>query len=350
MNKYIGLLVVSLLLGVLSGCGEDNVAEEPAEVSRPVTMLTIGAGEASLNLRFPGRVRAVERAELAFNVPGRLTELPVQEGQKVAQGDLVATLDSENYQIVLASAQAEYNKARTDYNRVLKIWKQSQAVAKAEVDQQRTAMEVARARYLSAKKDVDDTRLTAPFAGVITKRRVENFSNVQAKEPIVSLQDLSHLEIVINVPERIVRNQPKQVVGYALFSGQEEHRLPVSLKSFSSESDSQTQTYEVVLSLEPGYDITILPGMSVDIYPTNTLAVDTNRLIRVPLQAVYANGDGVTGVWIVNSDNDRVTLRALELGEVVGSDVVVKSGLKSGEKIVTAGVSQLREDMLVRPL
>ncbi|MBO1518953.1 efflux RND transporter periplasmic adaptor subunit [Oceanisphaera sp. DM8] len=313
-------------------------------------MLTVDPDETRLDLRFPGRVRAVERAELAFNIPGRLIELPVKEGQRVAKGDLVATLDGESYQIVLASAKAEYNKARTDYNRVLKIWKQSQAIAKAEVDQQRTAMEVARARYLSAKKDVDDTRLTAPFAGVITKRRVENFSNVQAKEPIVSLQDLSQLEIVINVPERIVRNRPKQVVGYAVFSGQEEHRLPVSLKSFSSESNSQTQTYEVVLALEPDNEITILPGMSVDIFPTNALSTDTARSIQVPLQAIYANGDGTTGVWVVNPDTDRVSLRALELGEVMGSNVVVKSGLKSGEKIVTAGVSQLREDMLVRPL
>ncbi|MFD1007626.1 efflux RND transporter periplasmic adaptor subunit [Oceanisphaera ostreae] len=350
LKNYVGLFSGILLLSALSGCGEQEEAVEPVEVSRPVSMITVGAGDASSGLRFPGRVRAVQRAELAFNVPGRLIELPVQEGQRVAKGDLVATLDGENYQIVLASAQAEYNKARTDYNRVLKIWKQSQAVAKAEVDQKLTAMEVARSHYLSAKKDADDTRLTAPFSGVITKRQVENFSNVQAKEPIVSLQDLNNLEIVINVPERVVRNQPKQVAGYAIFAGHTEHPLPVTLKSFSSESDSQTQSYEAVLALEPGYEITVLPGMSVDIIPKDEQTAESDGLVSVPLKAIYASGDSETSVWVVDQDESRVSLRAVELGEVMGTEVVVQSGLNSGEQIVTAGVSQLRENMLVRPL
>lgn len=110
------------------------------------------------------------------------------------------------------------NKTRTDYSRVEQLWQRSQAVAKAEVDKQRTAMDVAQADYALAKKDFDDTRLVAPFSGVITKRYVENYSNVKDKEPIVSLQDLNDLEIMINVPERVVRNTPKKVVGYAVFA------------------------------------------------------------------------------------------------------------------------------------
>ncbi|MDD2224162.1 MAG: efflux RND transporter periplasmic adaptor subunit [Pseudomonas sp.] len=350
MIKRIGWLLSAVLLTVISGCGEGEAVVEPVDVSRPVPMMVVGTSDKTSSLRFPGRVRAAQRADLAFNVPGQVLELPAKEGQLIEKGQLVARLDDANYRIQMRSAQAKYNKARTDYGRVEQLWQRSQAVAKAEVDKQRTAMDVAQADYALAKKDFDDTRLIAPFTGVVTKRYVENFSNVEDKEAIVSLQDLNHLEIVINVPERIVRNTPKNVAGYAIFADQPELLLPVTLKSFSSESNSQTQSYEVVLALVSGYELTILPGMSVDVIPQQVLQELSAGHVKVPLQAIYASADKVTGVWVVNPDTSRVSLQPVELGDVLGTDVVVLKGLKGGETIVTAGVSQLRDVMLVRSL
>lgn len=350
MKKHVGLFTGILLLSLLGGCEEQAPANEAEEVIRPAQIMEVAAQNAMSGLRFPGRVRAAQRAELAFNLPGRIVELPVQEGQWIAKGDLVARLDAESVELQLASAVAEYNKARTDYNRVQKIWQQSQAVAKAEVDQKRTAMEVARSRYLAAKKDVTDTRLTAPFAGVVAKRQVENFSNVQAKEPIVSLQDNSELEIVIHVPERVVRSEPRQVAGFAVFADYPGQPLPVSLKSFSTQADAQTQSYEVVLALDPGYSIKVLPGMSVEIQPRQYDSSAVAQQVRIPLQAILSTAKGDTQVWLVDAETSRVRARTVTLGQVQGTEVVVLSGLQGGERIVTAGVSQLREGMPVRPL
>lgn len=350
MIKRIGWLVSAVVLAVISGCGESEAIDELAEVSRPVPMMIVDTSDQTSSLRFPGRVRSAQRADLAFNVPGQVVELPVEEGQLIEKGELVARLDDANYRIQMRSSLAQYNKARTDYSRVEQLWQRSQAVAKAEVDKQRTAMNVAQADYALTKKDFDDTRLVAPFTGVVTKRYVENYSNVQDKEAIVSLQDLKNLEIVINVPERVVRNTPKQLSAHAIFADQPERLLPVTLKSFSSESDKQTQSYEVVLALESGYDLTILPGMSVDVVPLQVLEGLNVELVKVPLKAIYASADSITGVWLVNPETSRVTLQKVELGEVLGTDVVVLNGLLGGEQIVIAGVSQLRDGMLVRPL
>ncbi|WP_417614054.1 efflux RND transporter periplasmic adaptor subunit [Oceanisphaera sp.] len=350
MKNYVGLFTGLVLLSLLGGCGEQAPETAVEEVVRPAQIMEVSAQNAASGLRFPGRVRAVQRAELAFNLPGRIVEMPVQEGQQIEKGALVARLDAENAELQLASAQAEYNKARTDYNRVQQIWQKSQAVAKAEVDQKRTAMEVARSRYLAAKKEVADMRLIAPFAGVVVKRQVENFSNVQAKEPIVSLQDTSNLEIVINVPERVVRSEPKQVAGLAIFADYPDQPLPVSLKSFSTEANAQTQSYEVVLSLEPGYSIRVLPGMSVEIQPRQNNTSVAAQQITVPLQAIVSTADGDTQVWLVDAETSRVHAKTVTLGKVQDSSVVVLGGLQGGERIVTAGVSQLRENMQVRPL
>ena len=348
--KRISWLASAMVFAALSGCTEGEAVNHQVETTRPVPNAVVSSSNQTSSLRIPGRVRAAQRADLTCNVPGQVLELPVEEGQLINKGDLVARLDDANYTIQMRSALAKYNKARTDYSRVEQLWQRSQAVAKAEVDKQRTAMDVAQADYALAKKDFDDTRLVAPFSGVITKRYVENYSNVKDKEPIVSLQDLNDLEIVINVPERVVRNTPKKVVGYAVFADRPEKLLPVTLKSFSSDSDSQTQTYEVVLALDPGYDITVLPGMSVDVVPQQAGTGAAVGQVTVPLKAIFSSADGVTGVWVFNRETSRVTLQAVELGDVLGADVVVLKGLVGGERIATAGVGQLRDGMLVRPL
>lgn len=346
--KRISLLVIALVLVVLSGCKEESEIVQQEEVPRPVPIEVVGISDKTSSLRFPGRVRAAKRADLTFNVSGRIVKLLVEEGQLIQKGQLVAQLDDGNYSIQMNSALAKYNKARTDYQRVEQLWEKSRAVARTEVDKQRTAMDVAEADYALAKKDFDDTRLVAPFTGVITKRHVENFSNVQSKQSIINLQDLNSLEIVINVPERLVRNTPKKFIGHAVFADQPTQLLPVTLKSFSSVSDSQTQTYEVVLALASGYELNILPGMSVNIVPQRSTEGLHNGQVKVPLKAISSSADNVTGVWIFNPDTSRVTWRNVVLGDVEGTDVVVINGLIDGEQIVTAGVSQLREAMLVR--
>lgn len=350
MKNYVALFTALCLLTALSGCGEAEPVAEAKNIIRPVPMMEVTASHGLSGLRFPGRVRAVQRAELAFNLPGRVIELPVKEGQRIEKGALVARLDDETVKLQLASAQAQYNKATVDHGRVQKIWQQSKAVAKAEVDQKRTAMEVARASFLAAKKDVADTRLLAPFAGVVTKRQVENFSNVQAKQTIVSLQDPNDLEIVINVSERIVRAEPKSVAGVALFADYPDTPLPVSLKSFSSEADAQTQSYEVVLALAPGFSLKVLPGMSVEVQPKMDAGDSLAQKVLVPLNATFSSSQGDSQVWIFDKQSQQVSAKTVTLGQVQDAQVEVLSGLTGGERIVTAGVTQLREGMQVRPL
>jgi RND family efflux transporter MFP subunit len=191
----------------------------------------------------------------------------------VQAGALLARLlDPAAYQTALDAAQAELDAATAEHERVRRLWEQSQAVARAEVERRRTAMEAARSRFAAAQKDLADTRLTAPFAGIVARRLADNFQNAQAKEPIVSLQNPDALEIVIHVPERVVRGEPRRAAGFAVFDDLPERRLPVTLKSFATEADPQTQTYEVVLGVTPPPELRELPGMAVAVLPDTAAA------------------------------------------------------------------------------
>ena len=123
----------------------------------------------------------------------------------------------------------------------------------------------------------------------------------------------------------------------------------MTLKAFAAEADPQTQTYEVVLGLVPPQELTVLPGMSAEVFPEGGGDAAAGRLL-VPLKAVSAGPDGAPTLWFVDPETSRVTRRAIEVGEIRGSDVVVLRGVQAGERIVTAGVDHLREGMLVRPL
>lgn len=345
--RLLAALLVACSLVLLVGCG-DQAPAPAADVVRPVLMQTVGESAVDSGLRFPGRVRAVRRAELAFNVAGELVELPVNEGQTVQAGDLIAAVDPEPFEIRLAAARAEFEKAETDYQRVAQIWEQTQAVARAEVDQKRTAMEVARSRYAAARKEFEDSRLLAPFSGIISRRFVENFRSVQAKEPIVSLQDLGELEVVIHVPERIVQRAPRRVAARVQFEALPGQTFPVQLTSYSSEADPQTQTYEVVLSMTRPPEANILPGMAAEVLPQ--AADQDNAALTVPVEAIFVGSDGTSFVWVVDPETSRVTRRAIEVGDLMADGAIVLAGLEAGETVVTAGVHQVRDDMRVRAL
>jgi RND family efflux transporter MFP subunit len=358
-RRRLPFVALALLLGLI-GCQQSApTPAEPAEVSRPAEILEVTTAALGADLRFPGRVRAVQRVELAFNVPGQIIELPIAEGETVKAGALIARLDPAAYQTSLDVAQSELEAATAEYERVRQLWQKSQAVARAEVDRKRTAMDVARSRFAAAQKDLADTRLTAPFAGIIARRLADNFQNLQAKEPVVSLQNPDALEIVIHVPERVVRGEPRRAAGFAVFDDLPGRRFPVTLKSFATEADAQTQTFEVVLGLTPPPDLRVLPGMAVAVLPDTAGSrsgvagddtADGEAPILIPIAAIVAAADGTPTVWVVDPETGRVSQRPIETGTIQGADVAVLNGLAPGEQIVTAGVHHLRDGMRVHPL
>ncbi|NCC05925.1 MAG: efflux RND transporter periplasmic adaptor subunit, partial [Proteobacteria bacterium] len=211
------LVVFSFFL--LSACDSPPERQAAPEEPRPVKLLTVGESSSVMQRKFPGMVRASKRAELAFQVSGTLTQLPVGEGQEVKEGQILAQLDQRDFENSLRNAQGQLGNVRaalesatSEYERILRIRKQdpgatseSMVVKRREAKDRATAeMESAQAALDAARDKLGDTTLRAPFSGIVSRRHVENFQEVQAKEPIVSLDDISALEILVDLPESVV--------------------------------------------------------------------------------------------------------------------------------------------------
>jgi multidrug efflux pump subunit AcrA (membrane-fusion protein) len=164
------------------------------------------------------------------------------------------------------------------------------------------------------------------------------------------------------VPERVVRGEPRRAAGFAVFDDLPERRLPVTLKSFATEADPQTQTSEVGLGLTPPPDLRVLPGMGVAVLPDTAAGrvagttadaddtADAAAPVLIPIAAVVAAADGTPTVWVVDPESGQVSRRSIDTGALQGADLAVLNGLAPGERIVTAGVHSLREGMRVHPL
>lgn len=333
-------LLASLALFPTAGLAEDP---------RPARIVTVKAVSDSPAASYPGVLRAADQAELTFQVSGRLVEFPVLEGQAVETGALIARLEEPRYAARLASAQAQYEKAMADLRRFEQL-SGSGAISRRELDAQRTEVDVAEAALKAAREDVAATRMIAPFAGVIARRHVVPFQNIQANEPVVTLQDLSAMDVLTHIPTRAVLTSSGERDAVVMVEGLPGRPFPAEVRSISTEPDPVTQTYAVLLRMETPDDQLLLPGMAATVHPVEPGASAPSPVPLVPLAAVSAGADRRSFVWTVDPETGAVQRQEVTLGRLVGDSVRVTSGLSPGDRVVAAGLSQLREGMRVRPL
>jgi len=362
-------LSVSLFF-LLGACGKK---EEPVveEVIRPVKTMTVAAGLDAAGLTLPGTVRAAQRVELAFKeVGGRLIELPIagREGQAVEQDDLLARIDPRDFETALRNVQgrlkeaiASLDLAKSEYARVKRIQEQDPgAISGADIDRKREAVNAMQGRIKSLRAEVaaardklSYTNLKAPFAGLIARRYVDNFQDVKPKQPILSLEDISSVEILIDVAESVMAIEraggEDTLTSVAEFPTIPGKQFPLTLKEYATTADPATQTYQVVLEMPQPEGISILPGMTATVTVSRSQRAAADAPVIIPAIAVLAEPDGRSFVWIVSKDEMKVRKQEVTVGIISGAENInVTEGLEGGETIAVAGILKLQEGMTVR--
>ena len=322
-------LFMSLLIIFTAGCGKEEVKKKE-EVVRPVKVMTVKDTNALLSHGFPGIVRANKRAVLSFKVSGPLVELPAEEGEHVRQGDLIARIDKRDFLNGIKEALARYREADQQFARYKELYAKKQ-VSRADFDRYRAARDVALARLQDAKNALCDTELRAPFDGVIAKRYVENYYKVKAKEPIVFLQDISRIEILVDVPELVmaaIREKNSGTVA-ATFDSIPGKKYALTVKEYSTEADPATQTYQVVFITDQPKEANILPGMTATVTATfPPEAAGMKQEIIVPALAVLDAPKDRPYVWVFDPGKGVVHRRFVKIGSLKDSGSIrINEGL-----------------------
>jgi RND family efflux transporter MFP subunit len=375
------LIIFLLVLFVLSlsACSKKEEEQPKATVARPIKLMTVGnvginssngSNSSTQTRKLPGTVKAADQVDLAFQVAGTLIDLPVKEGQQIKKGDLVARLDTRDFisnlnnaKGVVAKANASVEYANAEYQRYRNIKAtDAGAVSDSIVSLKQTSLKVAKADLQSAQAglaiaqdQLDYTSLRAPFSGIVARKYVDNFQELKAKQAVVSIQNISDIDITIDVPEMMMTpiRQTKPKV-FAEFAADSSRRFALTLKEVALQSDPQTQTYRVVLSMPAPSGIRILSGMTATVSiefaeaNVNTVVVSDTNII-IPLIAVLADNANKSTVWVVDEKTMSVHRRQVTTGDLSGSESIsISSGLKDGEVIAISGVSKLQEGQVVR--
>lgn len=350
-SLLLGALI--LFLGLVSSCGQEAAVEEK-EFIRPVKFLTVGYNKAGISAKYPGKIKAAQEVDMAFEIPGRIIEFPVNEGQRVAKGTLLARLDPRDFQTILASATADLNAARADFERSRELY-ENNTISRRDLDVARRNFEVAQANTQSAKKTVEDTRLVAPFSGLIAKKIADNFQNIQAKQPILVIHDDASLEMLVDIPEQdyaqVRKGTTLSQLTQALKPEISVSSLPgqifkATFKETATMADPLTRTFEITFGFVPPKEKTILPGMTARLKLSGTM--DTQEVPMIPAKAVFSDEAKNGMVWLIDPDTHIVKLQPVEVGEMSDTSVFILKGLKTGDIIAVSGVHQLRNDMAVR--
>ena len=350
-----------LTAALVMACGGEDPAEEP--VVRPVRFAQVFATGAARVRTFSGVSRAGVESRLSFRVAGIIQQMAVSVGDSVRSGQLIARLDPTDYQLELQRAEAslrqamaEQRNANANYQRVQALWETNNAT-RQDLDASRTANESAQAAVESLENEVQlasvrvgYTRLTAPMAGAIAEVPVEVNENVQPGEPVALLTSGSAPEVEVAMPGVLIRRVRRGDAVSVVFDALPQDTFPGRITEVGVSAIGTATTFPVRARLEAS-DPAIRSGLSAEV-AFRFAAGSGGERILVPPVAVTEDEAG-RFVWLVvpgEAGFGTVERRAVTVGELTTFGLEIRSGLEDGDAVVTAGVSQLADGLLVKLL
>lgn len=354
-KTLLALVSWGYLISLLHGCGKPETAP-PSDV-RPVRVEQVGARTTRAEIRYAGEVRPRYETTLAFRVGGRITARLVEAGSRVKAGQIIATLDGADYALAaraagsqLAAARADALIAQQDLKRFGELRAQN-FISQAELERRTATANSASARVRQLDADAarqgnqqNYTRLSAPYAGVITQVSAEPGEVVAAGQAVAQLARMGELEAVINVPENDMGalrvGSPMAIRLWSapgrIYAG--------TLRELAPVAEPATRTYSARVAFRQP-DAAVKLGMTA----TVSRSLDSNARLSVSQSALY-RVNGQPQVWVVDSRSAKVVPRAVRLGELQGERAEILSGLIAGEWVVTAGVHKLAPGQQVKPI
>lgn len=353
LTYVVSSIIFVLTTGYVFGeASEQNSSLTQSPIIRPVKTIVVSVNKEIFERKFPGKVRAGKRVNLAFSVSGVIEYLKANEGVLINKGTVIARLDPRDYRYRLNSAKANYTQSKNELGR-LRYLLDKKLISRAVFDQQNTVNVIALANFESSKKALSDTVLLAPFDGVIAKRYLENGEHIQADQTIASLQDISDIEIVIQVPEKFIAN--KRHFKNANFTVQlnvdHQHWLPAKVIEHSIESSASTNTYDVVVAIKPIAGSSIYPGMTAQVNVSySDLASSKTTNVQVPSDSVLFDATGHAFVWIIPKEGGKPEKRMVTLVDYHSDSIIVSHGLNAGELIAISGLHAINKKQLLHPM
>lgn len=316
-----------------------QAAQMQSSIDQAVAQLTVLKAGARAQ-----EIAALEAAIDASQAQLSQAEDNAARSRQLAEKGTVSAAKLDQDEASLRVAQADLRAKKEDLS-LAKEGARSEEITSAEA-----SIRGLQAQLGSIQDSISDATLRAPFNGIIARRDVDNFTNIQAGQAVVLLQALSVIHVAFDVPApdvtQLTANGPDNITNTVILDAIPGEEFASETVEFSVQAQSGTQTYRGRVAVKVPETALILPGMVGTVIAS---APGAKARLSVPLTAVAAAADGNPKVWVVGADNS-VSERSITLGELMGGLVEVTKGLQSGETVVSAGISALVPGMKIRPV
>ena len=356
--------VLTTALLASAGCGKKDAQQGQNPMNAPVSVnaYTVSQEHVVGTDTYPGTVVPLQEVELRAQVSGYITQIFVQDGQKVTKGQKLYEIDRTRYQAnynqaqaSLKSAQANLERARQDAERYENLAKQD-AIATQRVDYARAELQTAQAQVAAAKAGVSSAAnelsyslITAPMSGTIGISQVKVGAQVSPGTTLlntISAEDPIAIDIVINEKEipRFTRLQNQTSASDSTFTIQfsdgSVYKYHGKIQAIDRAVNRQTGTITVRVSF-PNPEHQLIAGMSVVLRVRNS---DIGEQLVIPEKAIT---EQMGEYYAYKIQGDSVVQQKLALGSKAEGKIVVRQGLKEGDKIVVEGTQKLRPNAKV---
>ncbi len=362
-TRWIALVVLVLLaLGagrtMLSRMANAKALEagatEQAKQFVKTTLPKVGA--AGQTLALPGTLQGYVQAPIAARASGYLKRWTKDIGARVEKGELLAEIETPEIaeQLLQAVAAREQSSASLSLaNSTVDRWeslRKKDAVSQQELDERRSGVVQARANVAAAEANVQRLRqldafkrVSAPFAGVITKRNVDVGDLIDAGSSgraLFVLTQTDPLRVYVNVPQtysQIIKTGQTVIVTQAELRGQS---FKGTVARTAGAIDTATRTMQVEIAL-PNPDGTLLPGAYVQV----ALPMAASTVLRVPTNTLLFRADG-SRVALVDG-NGRISLRKVQIGRNLGEEIELLDGIAPTDRLVLNPTDSLSDGDVV---
>ena len=359
MQKCLCLALV-LIAPLLTACGED--VPEGVETVRTIRTVTVSEPASGKMRRYSGVVEAAVNASISFEVSGNVQKVNVEVGDRITEGQVLAVLDRNTQELNVAAATAAVGAAEVQVADARSALDRLQGVAarnagfvsKRDMEQAEAAYDGARknlsyniARLEQAQRDLERTELRAPLDGIVAKRYVDAFQEVQRGEPMFDLFVEGAMQASIGIPESEIDRIKLGLQGdirFPAISDQSHEGIVTEISKVAGTANA----FPVKLTIDARSDsVRIRPGITAEV--TLLLGEDEgDGAYLIPIAAIVPGVGVEKHVFVFDAETSTVKKTAIEDDGVRGSSIVVTQGLRAGDIIAVAGVSFLRDGQRVR--
>ena len=338
--KHAGRGLGVALAALLCGCGSGT--EQTPFVQRVCLVQPVVLGGETVRT-YSGVVQAAHEVSLGFKTPGQIARIHVAEGDFVRKGQLLAELDDADYRLAVEALQIQYDQLKDEVQRTRQLFEQ-RSVSANDFEKASAGLRQLGIQLQVNRNKLDYTKLYAPTDGYIQKVNFSPAEMVDAGTALVSLLDVSGLEVEVDIPAGEYLHRDR-FTRFSCRAAGIEGEVPMRMAGLPPKADGN-QLYHLTLAFAAQPDRQLTAGMNVEV---RIAVADTTRRrgVAIPLGALFLDGE-TPSVWVFEADS-TVSRRAVTVDntDAEGRAVIVE-GLSGSEQIVRAGVAALEEGEKVR--